>query len=319
MEHTDPTPDGLPSVSVIVPCYHLGDRSDPKRADRLVTALASQDIETELLFVDDGSGDGTGDVLRALTEALPNTRVLVHEQNRGRAAARNTGIEAANGEILLFLDADMAPEPGFVRAHAEAHRQTGVVGVVSTPRLRGLDPDDPYHQYLRWRRAATVQGDGPVPFRQFIVGYTSVQADAVRAVGSFDERFTYGEDIDFAYRLARRYPGGLVRSSTAVVEHYEHGDLDERLAKLREFGRDNLPLLLAKHPGLAEEANLNFAEPSTLGAWARRLALGIMPSRAVRHALPRIPAPLRLVALRYLMAATVATAHREVRTERPSP
>lgn len=303
---TPPATDRLPSVSVIVPCYRSGVRSE-----RLVSALAQQDLSAELLFVDDGSGDGTADTLRALTAVLPNARVLAHRTNRGRAAARNTGIEAASGEILLFLDADMVPEPAFVRAHAEAHRREDLVGVVSTPRLRGIDPDNLYHQYLLTQRSAAAGHDGPIPFRAFIIGYTSVKAHAIETIGGFDERFTYGEDIDLAYRLWQRFPSGLVRSRRALVDHYGHGSLDERLDKLREFGSRNLPLLLDKHPDIGSPANLDFARPSTLSGWTRWAALRCAPRKLLQLTIHRIPRHLRFVALRYLMAATVANAFRE--------
>ncbi len=307
-------PDG-PSVSVIVPCFN-----GAETVGRLVDALLRQDYPAELIFVDDGSADGTAARIRE--RGGEGVRMIAHASNRGRAAARNTGIAAASGEVLLFLDMDMEPEPGFVRAHAEIHRRPGVIGAVSRPVLEGLDPDDPYHQYLRTRRGAAGVGPGkPLPFRYFIIGYTSVRAEAVRAVGGFDERFTYGEDIDFAYRLARAYPGGLFYCERAVVRHHAHGDLDGRLAKLREFAARNLPLLHIKHPDLGADANLDFARRRggrSLGGWIKGLALRPGIARVLRTMLPRIPAALRPVAVRYLMAATIAEAYRDASTS-PNP
>ncbi len=311
---TASTASDRPSVSVIVPCFNVANS-----VERLVAALLRQDDPAELFFVDDGSTDGTADRLRTLTAEIPVAHVLVHDRNRGRAAARNTGIAAATYDVLLFLDADMEPEPGFVRAHAEEHTRPDVVGIVSTPVLEGLSPDDLYHQYLTtWRGAVGVGTGQPLPPRYFIIGYTSVKAEALEAVGGFDERFSYGEDIDFAYRLARQYPNGLYRSDRAVVHHYNHGTLDDRLAKLRLFGRDNVPLLLRKHSGIAEVMKLDFLGPTTSwrGAW-KRWALRRAPVRLLRQIAPRIPRPLRFVALRYLMASTIADAYREAHSPAP--
>lgn len=307
-------PDG-PSVSVIVPCYEGADT-----VGRLVDALVEQDYPAELIFVDDGSADGTAARIRE--RGGERVRVIEHEKNRGRAGARNTGIAAASGEVLLFLDVDMEPEPGFVRAHAEIHRRPGVIGAVSHPVLEGLDPADPYHQYLRRRRGAAGVGPGkPLPFRYFIIGYTSVRAEAVRAVGGFDERFTYGEDIDFAYRLARAYPGGLFYCEGAVVRHYAHGDLDGRLAKLREFAGRNLPLLQKKYSDFGAAANLDFVLRSgkrSVGGRLKGLALRPGLAHALRAMLPRIPGVLRPVAVRYLMAAAIAEAYRAA-SQPPNP
>lgn len=303
-------PDVLPRVSVIVPCYNAAGS-----IARLVTAIRAQDVPAELIFVDDGSTDATVDTLRTLTDREPWARVLVLETNRGRAAARNAGIAEATGDVLLFLDDDMEPEPGFVRAHAEAYQQPSVVGVVSTPVLQGLEQGDPYHDYLAARattaRVASLQ---PVPFRNFIIGYTSVRAEAMRAVGGFDDRFTYGEDIDLAYRLAQRFPEGLYVSPSAVVHHYNHGSLADRISKLRTFGRDNLPLLLDKHPDIAEPANLDFVgTPGTLRGALKRTALRFVSSAWLRRNVRRIPPALRFVGLRYLMASEIADAYRESR------
>lgn len=298
------TPDG-PSVSVIVPCY-----DGAGTVGRLVDALLRQDYPAELIFVDDGSGDGTAAVVRE--RGGERVRVIEHEANRGRAAARNTGIAAAGGDVLLFLDMDMEPEPDFVRAHAMLHRTPGVIGAVSNPVLEGLDPGDPYHQYLSTRRGAGGVGSGkPLPFKYFIIGYTSVKAGAARAVGGFDERFGYGEDIDFAYRLARAYPGGLRFCEGAVVHHHRHGGLDERLEKLGEFARTSMPLLQKKHPHIGREAGLDFVPglgSRSLTGIMKGLVLRPGVAACVRSHLLRVPEPLRPVAVRYLMAATVAEA-----------
>ena len=88
----------VPLVSVIIPTYN--------RADLVQEALASVKAQTfrdfEIVVVDDGGTDGTCEVLSAWRE----TRVLRHPGRRGVSAARNTGITAARGQWLAFLDSD---------------------------------------------------------------------------------------------------------------------------------------------------------------------------------------------------------------------
>jgi glycosyltransferase involved in cell wall biosynthesis len=273
----------------------------------------SQDHPAEWLLVDDGSTDETPTLLASM--AGPEMRVLTHARNRGRAAARNTGIAAATGDVLLFLDVDMRPEPDFVRQHARAHCDANVIGVVSNPVLEDLDPADPYHRYLRSRRgAAGVGPERPLPFRYFIIGYTSVKATAVEAIGGFDEQFTYGEDLDFAYRLALRYPDALRFSDQPVVHHHDHGDLDGRVNKLREFGRDTLPALLAKHPHLAAAANLDFVDlPGRSHSWRASLKRWVLNSHLIpplRRLLPYAQPSVSNVIVRYVLAASIADAFR---------
>ena len=87
-----------PLVSVIIPTYN--------RADLVRQAVASVKAQTfrdfEIVVVDDGGTDGTCEVLSAGREL----RVLRHPDRRGVAAARNTGVAAARGEWLAFLDSD---------------------------------------------------------------------------------------------------------------------------------------------------------------------------------------------------------------------
>lgn len=110
------------TVSVVVPT-----RDEATRLPRLLTALAA-DPPDQLLVVDDGSTDGTA----ALATAAGAT-VLPSDPPpgwTGKSAACWTGAQHADGEVLVFLDADVEPAPGFVGALAAAAARTG--GLVST-------------------------------------------------------------------------------------------------------------------------------------------------------------------------------------------
>lgn len=89
-----------PKVSVIIPAYNR--EHTIGRAMRSVLHQTFQDFE--IIVVDDGSTDGTAKVIKRFRD--PRIRHLHHEKNRGAAAARNTGIKAACGEYIAFLDSD---------------------------------------------------------------------------------------------------------------------------------------------------------------------------------------------------------------------
>lgn len=305
-------------VSVIVPVYNAA-----RVLPRTLPGLLGQDHPVEILFVDDASTDETPNLLRQAAAGREDVRILTHATNRGRAAARNTGIAEATGEVLLFFDADVRPEPSAARAHSRIHQRAEVVGALSRSILADLDPRDPYHQYLRARGAQLPAAPGaPLPLKYFVTTFISVRAAAVREVGGFDEYLTYGEDLDFAYRLAQRYPQGLVYAPDAVVHHFDHGHLGDRLAKLRAFGRDNLPYLLDKHPGLARAADLEFVlSPAEQIGWrARLLRFGLRPrlGEALVALAPTLPSRLVPHVLRYVMAAEVMAAYTEGRRA-PAP
>ncbi|HET6204862.1 MAG TPA: glycosyltransferase family 2 protein [Planctomycetota bacterium] len=93
-------------LSVVVPVYN-------ERATilEIVRRVREAPFEKEVLVVDDGSTDGTAEVLREIAGGDGNVRVLRHERNRGKGAALRTGFAAATGEIVLVQDADLEYDP----------------------------------------------------------------------------------------------------------------------------------------------------------------------------------------------------------------
>jgi glycosyltransferase involved in cell wall biosynthesis len=100
-----------PTLSVVVPCYNI-ESYIPETVTSLVNNARD---DFEFLFVEDRSTkDRTYEALLALTKGLRNSTVIRHEQNGGLATARNTGIDAAEGRYLTFLDGDDWLAPGYL-------------------------------------------------------------------------------------------------------------------------------------------------------------------------------------------------------------
>ncbi|OON74384.1 glycosyltransferase family 2 protein [Streptomyces tsukubensis] len=96
-------------LSVIVPFYNVRQYAP----DTLRSLRANTHDEIEFILVDDCSKDGTPDILRRAARELPGAVLITHESNGGLATARNTGIDAARGEYLTFLDGDDWVAPGY--------------------------------------------------------------------------------------------------------------------------------------------------------------------------------------------------------------
>ncbi len=96
-----------PSLSVIIPCYN-----EVNTVKDVVMRVLDEAIVDELIIVDDGSTDGSRDVLRQL-EAKRDSRVSVHyhERNRGKGAALVSGFELATSEVIIIQDADFEYDP----------------------------------------------------------------------------------------------------------------------------------------------------------------------------------------------------------------
>ena len=91
-----------PLLSVLIPVYDC----EPYLEDCLQSVLGQPFMDLEVICVDDGSTDGSWELLSAYAEMDPRIRLLRHSRNRGQAAARNTALDAARGRMIYMLDAD---------------------------------------------------------------------------------------------------------------------------------------------------------------------------------------------------------------------
>ena len=111
----------LMEISVVIPTYNQRERL------RLVLhSLANQTLEKErfeIVVVDDGSEDGTIEMLES--KGGTNLRSLSFFPNRGRNWARNRGIEASRGDLIVFLDGDALPAPDLLEVYSDAHQEYG--------------------------------------------------------------------------------------------------------------------------------------------------------------------------------------------------
>ena len=107
----------MPAISVIIPVYKV----EPY-LDACVSSVAGQTFsDLEILLVDDGSPDRCPELCDTWAQKDPRVRVI-HQENGGLSAARNTGIEAATGEFLAFVDSDDMLEPDALRRAWEAQQ-----------------------------------------------------------------------------------------------------------------------------------------------------------------------------------------------------
>ena len=225
-------------VSVVIPTFN--------RLEVLAEVLHALEFQQgappfEVVVVDDGSSDGTSAWLRSRTFNLP-LRVLSQE-NRGPAAARNTGVAVAQGQWVAFLGDDTVPSPGWLAAHREAHRRHGddlhvaVLGYTGWHSRMRLNP---FLRYINEHGLqfgyALIDDPEDVPFNFFYTSNISLSRDILLAE-PFDLRFPYAawEDIEVAYRMKKR---GLrmVYEKSATVAHDHPTDLGRFAARQERAG-----------------------------------------------------------------------------------
>ncbi|MBS1250257.1 MAG: putative mycofactocin biosynthesis glycosyltransferase MftF [Chloroflexi bacterium] len=206
-------------VSVLIPCYnqaqHIG--------GVIQGVLAQTHSPQEIIVVDDASTDQSARVIGG----FPVTR-LHHEENRGPAAARNTALHAARGEIVLYLDADAFPRPDLIETLLRAYQ--ALDGEIF-PSLAGIGGRgiEVHQKNLadRWRGRHARQdfGDEYRAKVPFLFGLcASYRRSVLEDVDGFDESFprNAGEDFELGCRL-RRAGYQLHYEPQAIVDHY-HAD-----------------------------------------------------------------------------------------------
>lgn len=123
----------VPAVSVLIPCYNEGDNAE----ETLTQALALNYPDFEVIAINDGSRDNTGEVLDRMAARFPRLRVVHLAQNQGKAMALQAGALLARNEILLCIDGDALLDPNC--AHWMARRfiaDPHVGAVTGNPRIR---------------------------------------------------------------------------------------------------------------------------------------------------------------------------------------
>ncbi len=99
-----------PTISVLIPAYNEADNIT-ELVERTARAFEAMRVPGELVFVDDGSVDGTGDVIESLLESYPWLRLIRHRRNRGLTVALQNGFHASRGDFIIFLPADLESHP----------------------------------------------------------------------------------------------------------------------------------------------------------------------------------------------------------------
>jgi glycosyltransferase involved in cell wall biosynthesis len=226
----------------VIPVY-----CDADRAIALVLALQKQrlpfGVETEIVVVDDGSGDGSANLIE---EALRDHIVLVRlPANSGRAIARNTGAQRVTGEVILFMDCDCLPaSDDLITTHLKAW-EPGVVATIGPVIGNG---DGFWHRY---QSAASERRA-----RQHAAGINfsgssqnlMVSRAAFDSCAGFDSTYrTYGfEDRDLQLRIGRT--GRIAWAAGASVRHMDQLALPLVCQKMAEAGGAAAVLFSHRHP-----------------------------------------------------------------------
>lgn len=215
------------NVSVVMTCHN--EEAYIEHAVRSVTGQTAADRIAEIVVVEDGSTDGSAEVLARLAAEFPRLRVI-RTAGIGLPAARNTGIRASTAPLIAFLDGDDYWVPDKLERQLPWFSHSESVGLVYSDYVDFSQPDASDALLVNVRR---LRHDTPNTLAEYfvhdgpVVPSSTVMARAVfDDVGLFDEAVRVGEDTEMFLRVAERWQfqhvsGGLVykRRHRSSISH----------------------------------------------------------------------------------------------------
>lgn len=200
------------SISVIIPCYNQGHFL----AEAIESVLAQEISDLEIVVVNDGSTDSTGDIANGYDQVTN-----VEQDNQGLSQARNNGFKASSGQFIVFLDSDDRLPEGALKHNLEAFSQNPDAAMVYGRLFRLLDgqvkssrPEPPFRE--NYYRDLLKRNYIPTP------GMAMFKRATLERFGLFNPTLSESADYDIYLRIARKAP--IVSHPHAAVERRIHED-----------------------------------------------------------------------------------------------
>ena len=187
-----------PDISIVIPCYNSESFVETTVRSALNQTLSTEDV----ICVDDGSTDGTLEVLRSIQEDDGN--LTIHgQENQGICGARNTGLEMASGEYVAFLDHDDVLEPNKLE-----HQAALIADCSFRPDFVAAAYEEVYPDQGRASRTRAVKTDDPwIGLIHAQLGRTSSnlwRASSIREAGSWQDEDGLSLDTGLMFRMLKR-------------------------------------------------------------------------------------------------------------------
>lgn len=227
-----------PVVSVIIPAYNAA-----ATLGGLLQAVKTQaglPGGYEVIVVDNGSTDDTVQVAQSFGVTV------LHQAVRGPSAARNLGLSAAQGEIVVCTDADTIPTRHWLASLYSAFAKPEVLQ--ATGPIHGWQPATAAERFACQRQVFDGQKTAAHPVQPFAIGMNhAVRRQAALAIRGWDEAMTSGEDTDFGLRMHIRFASPIVYVPRAILFH-RHRSTDEALWRQARWHGAGYAMLRQKHP-----------------------------------------------------------------------
>ena len=212
----------MPNVSVNICCYN----SEKFIEKTLQSVLAQTYRDLEVIIVDDGSSDRTGDIIRSIADQ----RIIYHYQkNQGLSYSRNRAIDLSKGEYIAFLDHDDLWLPEKLEKQLALFERNRSLGMVYSDCFafnmntgQKVRYSEMTQLFRGWVLAQLFQVD-------FIPVLTAlVKRDVIGMAGKFDLNYKIAEDYEFFVRVAERYPVDFIPEPLAVYNLHDDNSVKKQ-------------------------------------------------------------------------------------------
>ena len=293
-------------VTVVMPVFNAAEYLP----DALDSLLAQTFQDFEIIAVDDGSADGSGDILERYAARDPRVRVL-HQQNVGSGAARNNALTVAGGRYIAQHDADDISAPGRLERQAAFLDEHPDVCAVYCRTVMADERLNPLYTILTPEDDAVIRR--ALPHGNILSGNYMMRRETLDEVGGYRPAFTYSQDYDLNLRvteagkvhclpeglyIVRKHPGQISIAKRHLQDEY--GTLVKVFAlERKKLGRDSYDRFAAAGDFQRFIDSYRFRREFYLFAGERTLRrLDVKPARSyLRRAFAQRPLSGRAAAL----------------------
>ena len=260
-----------PEISVIIPTYNRA-----AILERTIRALCERQVGEvpfwELIVVNDGSTDGTQELLHRLEKRYVGRLHAFHQDNQKQGAARNTGMRYAKGGLFVFLGDDIIPDTRFLSSHwlsyEAAGRPRGYAAIGRTswhPEIKKTPFKEWINEWGHQFGFRLIKNPDCVPFNFFYTSNLAFSRDLYVDFGGFNESFKeYGwEDIELGYRYAQKGKMRLRFVPKAIAFHHHGISLTTFCRRQYKVGYSAV-LFDRLHPELADFLKARTPRPKSI-------------------------------------------------------
>jgi glycosyltransferase involved in cell wall biosynthesis len=199
-------------ISVVIPVYNA-----EKTIFQTLESVRNQTYKgkIEIIVVNDGSTDGSSDIINNYIAVHNNLDIkVINKSNGGVSTARNTGISIANGKYIALLDSDDTWDPN------KLERQMQVLSEHPEIDFLGTNRNGEFYKKVLWKKFELLTKISPkflLVKNIFVIPTIIFKTEVIRAVGNFNEQQKHTEDTNFFLKVANKYNCYLLNESLAIT------------------------------------------------------------------------------------------------------